>query len=161
MICLVSFFFFSLFKFFFTGGNERLGRYKAFHILRQWKGGRKTYRGWEEQRKRELGEREMEKQGENDGEWEEKEGKRQRQEKGGEWRPYCSSSPPSPSPQREKTTFCQVISHHCTSFADPTLFSLKITQRKCFKFYTTCPPSPMAEHKFQYVGKLNLSAYEF
>lgn len=107
------------FFFFLLWGNVQLGRYKAFHILRQWKGGRKTYRGVRgAEKKRELGEREMEKQGENDREWEEKEGKKQRQEKGGVWRPSCSSSPPSQtsppsvSPQREKTTFCQVVSHH-------------------------------------------------
>jgi len=34
----------------------------------------------------------------------------------------------------------------CSIWADPTLFSLKITRRKCFKFYTTCPPSPMNFH---------------
>lgn len=104
------------FFFLLMEGNIQLGRHKALHILRRWKGGKGRYREWEEQRKKELGKRNMEKQGERMMEWEEKEGKRQRQEKGGKCWASNSSSPPSVSPQREKTTFCQVVSHHLFNF---------------------------------------------
>lgn len=37
----------------------------------------------------------------------------------------------------------------CSICADPTLFLLNVSQRKRFKFYTTCPPlPPTAEREY-------------
>lgn len=141
MICLTFFF--------LLGGNVWLQNTRPFIFSDSEREGERHI-GGERSRERKSMQRGIWRNGENDREWVEKERKKQRQEKGGEWKPSCSSSPPQTSPpsvslQRENTTFCQIVSHHLFDLLWSYFIFIKnkgkkiSAKRKCFKFYTTCP----------------------
>lgn len=111
--------------------------------MRQWNRESKRHRERESQRKRVLGEREM-------GKWRMIESEREKRQRANDRkREGCSSSS---SPQYHlrgrKQPSAKSFLMICSISADPTLFSLKIAHRKHFKFYTTCPPSPVVERNF-------------
>lgn len=97
--------------------------------LRQRKGGRKTYRGSESSGERESWERMIESERKN----------REDRKREGNAAPLLLPQHHLRGREQRPARSFLII---CSICADPTLFSLNISQRKRFKLNTTCPPFP-------------------
>lgn len=120
----------------------------------QQRGGRQSYREWKEQRKRGR-RRNRERMIESERKKSHRSRDRKREGNGGPPAPLLSSSL-SITSEGERNLLPGRFSSFVRFVLILLSFRLKITQRKCFTFYITCPPYPMVESESSYSGELDL-----